>query len=68
MKKKFLNVIMISENTEISEFNQYLKSYKAPFIVYADLECIIEKINGFIYSKSKEQYFITFFNIYIIFI
>ena len=25
---------------------QYQKSYKAPFIIYADLECIIEKIDG----------------------
>ena len=37
---------MSSEDTEISEFNQYQKSDKAPFIIYADLECIIEKIDG----------------------
>ena len=34
---------MISKNTKILEFNQYKKSKKAPFI-YADLECLIEKI------------------------
>ena len=28
------------------EFNKYQKSDKAPFIIYADLECIIEKIDG----------------------
>ena len=28
------------------EFNQYQKSHKAPFIIYADLECLIEKIDG----------------------
>ena len=28
------------------EFNQYQKSDKAPFIIYADLECIIEKTDG----------------------
>ena len=28
------------------EFNQYQKSDEAPFIIYADLECIIEKIDG----------------------
>ena len=28
------------------EFNQYQKSDKAPFITYADFECIIEKIDG----------------------
>ena len=37
---------MPSENTKMLEFNQYQKSDKAPFIIYADLECIIEKIDG----------------------
>ena len=34
---------MPSEGTKILEFNQYQKYDKAPFIIYADLECIIEK-------------------------
>ena len=37
---------MPSEDTKILEFNQYQKSDKAPFIIYADLECLIEKIDG----------------------
>ena len=37
---------MLSEDTKILKFNQYQKSDKAPFIIYADLECIIEKIDG----------------------
>ena len=37
---------MTSEDTEILEFNQYQKSDKAPFIIYADLECLKEKIDG----------------------
>ena len=37
---------MPSEDTKILEFNQYQKSDKAPFIIYADLECIIGKIDG----------------------
>ena len=37
---------MPSEGTKILEFNQYQKSDKGPFITYADLECIIEKIDG----------------------
>ena len=37
---------MPSEDTKILEFNQYQKFDKAPFIIYADLECIIEKIDG----------------------
>ena len=44
--KDFCNVNMPSEDTKILEFNQYQKSDKAPFIVYADLECIIEKTAG----------------------
>ena len=37
---------MLSENLKILESNQYQKSNKAPFIIYADLEYIIEKIDG----------------------
>ena len=37
---------MPSEDTKILEFNQYQKSDKAPFIMYADLQCIKEKIYG----------------------
>ena len=37
---------MFFEETKILEFNQYQKSDKTPFIIYADLECIIEKIYG----------------------
>ena len=44
--KDFSNVIKPSEDTKILEFTQYQKSDKASFIIYADLECIIEKIDG----------------------
>ena len=37
---------MPSEDTKILELNQYRKSDKAPFVIYADLECMIEKIDG----------------------
>ena len=37
---------MPSEGTKILEFNQYKKSDKAPFIIYADLERLIKNING----------------------
>ena len=36
---------MPSENTKILAFNQYQNFDKAPFTIYADLECIIEKID-----------------------
>ena len=37
---------MPSENTKILKLNQYQTSDKLPFITYADLECIIGKIDG----------------------
>ena len=36
---------MPSGDTKILEFNQYQKSDKSPFIIYADLECKIKKID-----------------------
>ena len=38
---------MLSEDTKVLEFNQYQKSDKAPFIICADLECAIEKIDRY---------------------
>ena len=37
---------MPPEHTKIFEFNQYEKSDEAPFINYADLEGLMEKIDG----------------------
>ena len=45
-KKDFCNVITPSEDIKILKFNHCQRSDKAPFIIYADLECIIEKIDG----------------------
>ena len=47
---------MPSEDNKILEFNQNQKSDKAPFIIYADLESLIEKIDG---SKNPENSFTT---------
>ena len=44
---------MPSEDTKMLEFNKYQKSNKVPFVIYADLECIIEKIDGY---KSNPEY------------
>ena len=44
--KYFCVVVMPSEETKILELNQYYKSDNAPFIIYADLKCVIEKIDG----------------------
>ena len=37
---------MLSEDSKILEVNQNQKSDKAPFIIYEDLEFIMEKIDG----------------------
>ena len=37
---------MPSEDTKILEFNQNQISVKAPIIIFADLQCIIEKTDG----------------------
>ena len=47
---------MPSEDNKILEFNQNQKFDKAPFIIYADLESLIEKIDG---SKNPENSFTT---------
>ena len=43
---------MPSEDTKILEFNLYKKSGKAPFIISADLECLVEKID---WCKSNPE-------------
>ena len=43
---------MPSENTKILQLNQYQKSDKATFTIYADLEYLIEKIVG---SKNNPE-------------
>ena len=37
VKIKIFNVVMSSEDTKLLEFNQYEKSDKTPFFIYADL-------------------------------
>ena len=44
--KDFCGIVMQSEKDNILEFNQYMKSDKAPCIFYADIESLIEKIDG----------------------
>ena len=47
---------MPSEGTKILEFNKCQKSDKAPFIIYIDLECITEKIDG---CQNNPEYSFT---------
>ena len=36
---------MLSEDAKLLKFNQYKKFDEAPFIIYVDLECLIENID-----------------------
>ena len=45
---------MLSED-KILEFNQYQKSDKIRFIIYADLESLIRKMNGFKNNHEKSS-------------
>ena len=45
MKKDFCKAVKPPENIKTLEFNQNKKSDEATFIIYADLECQIEKMD-----------------------
>ena len=69
------DIVVPSEETKILEFNQYQKSDKTLFVIYEDVEYLIDKIHGHrlkdikiirkIHPKqSKWTYSIRFFNVY----
>ena len=41
----YCNVEMSTKDNNIIKYNQGEKSIKLPFVVYADLECLLEKVN-----------------------
>ena len=45
--KDICDIVMPSEKDNILEFNQYMESDKMPYIIYADIESLIKKIDGF---------------------
>ena len=49
----FCNITLRSDGTKILEFNQYQKRDKAPFIIYAHVETLIEKIDGCTNNPKK---------------
>ena len=46
---------MLFKNNNILESNQYQKCDKPPFIIYADLKCIIEKMDVRIIPENNLQ-------------
>ena len=55
--KFFCNVVKLSKDTKILEFNQHRKPDKVPFLIYAGLECLLENIYG--YKNNPENSFAT---------
>ena len=50
----YCHVEMPNEDNKIIKYNQGEKSIKSPFIIYADLECLLEKTNT-CYNNPKES-------------
>ena len=44
---------MPSEKDKIIKFKQYMKSDKMPYIIYADIQSLIRKIDGYIKIVPK---------------
>ena len=53
--KDFSEVEIPSEKNEILKLNQYIKSDKMSYIVYADLESLIKKIGRCTYNPEKSS-------------
>ena len=45
--KDFCGIVMPPEKDNVLEFNQYMKSNKISYIIYADNETLIIKVDGF---------------------
>ena len=50
----YFDVEMPNEDNKIIKYNQGEKSIKSPFIIYADLECLLEKIST-CYNNPEES-------------
>ena len=44
--KDYFGIVLPSENYNIVQFNQYMKSDKISYIIYGDIESLIKKIDG----------------------
>ena len=46
---------MPTEKKKILEFNQYMKSEKVPYIIYADIESLIIKMDVQVIQRNLQQ-------------
>ena len=53
--KDFCGIVMPSERNNILEFNQHMKSNKMSYIIYADIESLIRKIDGCANNSEKSS-------------
>ena len=53
--KDFCGTVMPLEKNNILEFNRYIKSDKMPYIIYADIESLIRKIDGCANNPEKSS-------------
>ena len=51
---EYCHVEMANEDNKIIKYNQGEKSIKSPFIIYADLECLLEKMST-CYNNPEES-------------
>ena len=70
VKIKISEIVMPSEKDNILEFNQHMKSDKVTYIIYADIESLIRKIDGcvnnpetFSATKNRWVYSLWIFNV-----
>ena len=54
-KRNYCNVEMPNEDNKIIKYNQGEKSIKYPFIIYADLECLLEQISTCYNNPEKSS-------------
>ena len=66
---------MLNEDNKILKYNYGEKSLKVPFIIYADLECLLEKMHSYqnnfekCYTEKKNLACVFWlFNIYKLFV
>ena len=51
----YCHIEMPNEDSKITKYNQGEKSIKSPIIIYADLECLLEKINTCYYNPEESS-------------
>ena len=50
-----VGIEMLLEKNNILKFNQYTKLDKMPYIIYADLECLVKRIEGCANNPQKSS-------------